>query len=56
MPASALRRFVPAGLEVQEFDGTSWIGLVPFRMSGGMRRYLPDLPRVPAFPELNVRI
>jgi uncharacterized protein YqjF (DUF2071 family) len=31
------------------------MGLVPFRMSGVMRRPLPDLPWVSAFPELNVR-
>lgn len=56
VPAAALRPLVPAGLEVQEFDGTSWIGLVPFRMTGVMRRPLPDMPWVSAFPELNVRV
>ncbi len=28
---------------------------MPFRMTGVMRRPLPDLPWVSAFPELNVR-
>lgn len=55
LPAAALRRFVPPGLELQEFDGTAWLGLVPFRMEGVMRRPLPDLPWVSAFPEMNVR-
>src|SRR5690606_3907172 len=32
------------------------LGVVPFRMEGVMRRFLPDLPGVSAFPELNVRI
>jgi uncharacterized protein YqjF (DUF2071 family) len=50
------QRFVPTPLQVQQFDGTSWIGLVPFRMSGVMRRPLPDLPWISAFPELNVRL
>jgi len=54
--AAKLRPLVPAGLEVQEFDGTSWIGVVPFHMSGVMRRPLPDLPWISAFPELNVRL
>ena len=54
--AERLRPLVPSGLEVQEFDGTSWIGIVPFRMAGVMRRPLPDLPWVSAFPELNVRL
>jgi uncharacterized protein YqjF (DUF2071 family) len=51
-----LRPLVPEALDIQEFDGTSWIGLVPFRMTGVMRRPLPDLPWVSAFPELNVRV
>ena len=51
-----LRRYVPPELGIQEFDGTSWVGLVPFRMTGVMLRPLPDLPWVSAFPELNVRL
>lgn len=56
MPASRLRPLVPEGLAIQEFDGTSWIGVVPFRMEGVMRRPLPDLPGISAFAELNVRL
>lgn len=56
VPAEALRPLVPEALRIQEFDSTSWIGVVPFRMAGVMRRYLPDLPWVSAFPELNVRL
>lgn len=56
VPAATLRPLVPAGLDIQEFDGTSWAGLVPFRMAGVMRRPLPDLPGVSAFPELNLRL
>lgn len=54
--AGRLERFVPHPLKVQQFEGTSWIGLVPFRMAGVMRRPLPDLPGISAFPELNVRL
>ena len=56
VPVEAVRPLVPAGLAVQEFDGTTWIAVVPFRMAGVMRRPLPDLPWVSAFPELNVRV
>ena len=56
VPAATLQRFVPDTLRVDEFGETSWIGLVPFRMTGVMRRPLPDMPWVSAFPELNVRI
>ena len=56
IPASDLRDLVPAPLTIQEFEGTSWIGVVPFRMQGVMRRPLPDLPGISAFPELNLRL
>jgi hypothetical protein len=56
MSAAALRPLVPPALEIQEFEGTSWIGVVPFRMAGVMRRPLPDLPWISRFPELNVRL
>ncbi|TWT86284.1 hypothetical protein Mal64_38240 [Pseudobythopirellula maris] len=50
-----LRPLIPEPLEIDTFDGQAWIGLVPFRMAGVMRRPLPDMPGVSAFPELNVR-
>src|SRR5262245_37366463 len=56
VPKEALAHYVPPFLDVQEFEGTSWVGVVPFRMTGVMRRPLPDLPGVSDFPELNVRI
>ena len=55
VPASTLRALVPEKLELQEFEGTAWLGLVPFRMVGVMRRPWPDMPGISAFPELNVR-
>ncbi len=54
--ASQIRRLVPEPLQIDEFDGTSWIGIVPFRMEGVMRRPFPDMPWISAFPELNLRL
>lgn len=54
--AAELRRLVPRPLTIQEFEGTSWVGVVPFRMEGVMHRPFPDLPYVSAFPELNLRL
>jgi uncharacterized protein YqjF (DUF2071 family) len=51
-----LRPLVPDALEIQEFDGTSWIGVVPFQMRGVSRRGVPDLPWLSAFAELNLRL
>jgi hypothetical protein len=56
VPVALLRPLVPEGLTIQTFDGSSWVGVVPFRMEGVMRRPWPDLPWISAFPELNVRL
>lgn len=56
IPASTLQPLVPEGLKVQEFEGTSWIGVVPFRMEGVMLRNIPDVPGISDFLELNLRI
>lgn len=50
-----LRSHVPAGLEIERFDGRAWIGVIPFHMSGIRVRGLPAIPGLSAFPELNVR-
>ncbi len=52
---AALRPLVPAGLELDTYDGRAWVGVVPFRMSGVRVRFVPPLPGLCAFPELNVR-
>jgi len=54
--SAVLRPLVPEELRIQEYDGTSWVGVVPFRMSGVTLRALPALPAISAFPELNVRL
>jgi hypothetical protein len=51
----ALRRLVPATLELDTFHGQAWIGIVPFTMSGVRLRGTPPVPGLSAFPELNVR-
>lgn len=56
MPAAALRRLVPPSVEIDEFEGTSWVGVVPFHMTDVMRRGLPSLPGISAFPEINLRL
>jgi uncharacterized protein YqjF (DUF2071 family) len=52
---AALRDRLPRGLELDLHDGSAWLGLVPFRMSGIRPRFLPGLPGARAFPELNLR-
>lgn len=55
VPAGALRPLVPPGLELDTFDGSAWLGVVPFQMSGVRPRFVPSIPWLSAFAELNVR-
>jgi hypothetical protein len=55
MPATALAGHIPAGLHLDTYEGQAWLGVVPFRMSGIRLHWLPPIPGLSAFPELNVR-
>src|SRR5882762_8966282 len=50
-----LRPLIPSHLEIDTFDGSAWIGLVPFTMWGIRASFLPAIPGTSAFHELNVR-
>jgi uncharacterized protein YqjF (DUF2071 family) len=53
--ADELRRLVPDSVELQTFDGTAWLGIVAFLLTGLRVRGLPPIPGLSTFPELNVR-
>jgi uncharacterized protein len=53
--AGALRKKVPSEFALDLFDGTAWLGIVPFHMTNVAPRGVPSLPWVSEFPELNVR-
>jgi uncharacterized protein YqjF (DUF2071 family) len=53
--SKSLRRYIPPSLAIDEFDGSAWIGVVPFRMSSVAPRLIPPVPYLSAFPEINVR-
>lgn len=55
IPAPIMRALVPPQIELDLFDNTAWVGVVPFRMSGVRPRLVPAVPWLSAFPELNVR-
>src|SRR3954447_11746095 len=50
-----LRPRVPAGLELETFDESAWLGVTPFRVTGLRARGLLPLPGLSSFDELNVR-
>jgi uncharacterized protein len=52
---ATVQRLLPSGpLTVETFDGTAWVGLVPFFLRVGLPS-VPSLPWVSRFPETNVR-
>lgn len=59
VPAEVVARRLPAGLEPDLFDGTAWVGLVPFEMRDLRMvvagRRLPAVPTTEHFSEVNVR-
>jgi uncharacterized protein len=55
VPVSALRALVPAGLELELWQGEAWIGVVPFHMTQVGPPVLHHLPWLSEFSELNVR-
>ncbi len=50
-----LRSLVPSELELDLYDGSAWVAVAPFWMSGIRGRLAPPLPFLNTFCELNVR-
>jgi uncharacterized protein YqjF (DUF2071 family) len=52
---AVVRAALPPGLEADTFDGSAWVGLIPFHMRDVRLPGMPPLPYVGDFPETNVR-
>jgi uncharacterized protein YqjF (DUF2071 family) len=50
-----LRPLVPPSLSIDTFDGSAWLGVVPFSMTGVRPHFLPTIPGLSNFPEINLR-
>ena len=52
-----LRPLIPAELEIDTFDGSAWIGIIPFTMWDirAFPPFLPPMPGLSSMHELNVR-
>ncbi len=50
-----LKKFVPAELEIDLFEGKAWVSLVAFTMEKIRLRNLPPLSPVSNFHEINIR-
>jgi uncharacterized protein YqjF (DUF2071 family) len=55
VPAEEVRRHVPDELEVELHDGSAWLGITPYRLTGLRARGALPLPQLSSFLELNVR-
>jgi uncharacterized protein len=53
--AGVLRPHVPDRLSIDEHDGSAWVGVTPFVVTGLRARGMFPLPYVSSFRELNVR-
>lgn len=53
-PADVVQELLPPGLQVDLFDGSAWVGLVPFFLRVGVPG-VRSVPWVSRFPETNVR-
>jgi uncharacterized protein len=55
VPAEKLRPVVHPAVPIDEFDGSAWVGVTPFKVEGFRPRWLPPPPLVSSFLECNVR-
>ena len=53
--AESLQGMLPSGLRIQQFDGSAWLGVVPFSMERVRPWWSPPVPGVSWFLETNVR-
>ena len=54
-PPAIIAQQIPAPLELDTFDGSAWVAITPFWLSGLRPPILPALPWLSNFPETNCR-
>jgi uncharacterized protein YqjF (DUF2071 family) len=55
VPAAQITPLLPANLTADTFDGSAWVGIVPFWIDQIRMHRLPAIPGANRFPELNLR-
>jgi uncharacterized protein YqjF (DUF2071 family) len=55
VPAEQVARLVPQGLEVDQHDGSAWVSVTPFVITGFRLRGTFPIPFLSTFAELNAR-
>lgn len=54
-PGEEIQALLPPGLTVDLFDGSAWVGVIPFFMRDVRPVWWPPVPGVSKFLELNIR-
>ena len=54
-PPEVVQRLLPDGLRVDTYDGSAWVGLIPFEMRDVQVGPTPPVPWLGSFIEINVR-
>ncbi len=55
VPAAAIGELLPEGLDMDTFQGSAWLGVVPFWLDRIKVRGVPPIPGARSFPDLNLR-
>ena len=55
VPASSLAQLIPSGLELDTYQNSAWLGILPFWMDGIKVRNMPPIPGGRRFPDLSLR-
>lgn len=55
LPVEALRPLIPSRLTIDTYEGKAWIGLIPFTIWNLRPRFVPAMPWISHFHEINVR-
>lgn len=56
IPEATAAAFMPDGVQPDVFDGSSWVGLIGFRMEQAALGRGPGIPYLGSFNEVNVRL
>jgi uncharacterized protein YqjF (DUF2071 family) len=55
LPAASLAPLLPQGVQVDTYQGSAWLGVMPFWMDRIKVRGLPPIPGARGFPDLSLR-
>ncbi|KAF2342600.1 YqjF family protein [Flavobacterium tistrianum] len=55
VPSYLLEKYIPKEIQIDTYAGMAWVSLVSFEIKNMRLRYLPMLPYISNFEEINIR-